>query len=273
MLNYRYYIENGIVESVSQYRELPADYVQVYEVLRVIDGVPLFLEDHLERLERSLALAKSGGEVNLNVLDNAIQQLISANEAIIGNIKLILAWDKVQKKQITQLFFVPHNYPSSEDYLQGIATDLLFAERSNPNAKIDHTPVREMANKMIKNQQLFEVLLVDQHGYITEGSRSNCFFIKENTLYTAPVQHILPGVTRKSVFSVCKKLGVPVLEESIHHHQLPEVQALFITGTSPGVLPIRSVGQLSFPPQHPLLTQIRAAYQEKVKVNVLARRS
>lgn len=265
MLQHQYYFENDNLQPVTNYQPTPKSYLQVYEVIRVIEGVPLFLEAHLKRLEQSLFLAQGQPWLDTAFLKHAILQLIEANQTRIGNIKLVLGWNEKTRHRKFQSFFVPHAYPKAEDYQKGVSTDLLFAERTTPNAKIDHTPVRTLANKMIHNQQLFEVLLVDHDGYITEGSRSNCFLIKKGMLYTAPIHHILPGITRQQVFRVCKKLGIPIHEHAIHHEQLTQVDALFITGTSPGVLPIRLVGKRSFSVRFPLLAEIRNAYEELVQ--------
>ena len=75
-------------------------------------------------------------------------------------------------------FPIPHAYPTSEDYKQGVPTLTYSAMRENPGVKYINTDLRTRTNRLIKQKQVYEVLLVDKEGYITEGSRSNVFFIR-----------------------------------------------------------------------------------------------
>jgi len=83
--------------------------------------------------------------------------------------------------------------------------------------------------------------LVNQKGEITEGSRSNMFFVKNNVFYTSPSKDVLVGITRSRVIQLCTQLGYEVKEQEIPVSFLDEIDGLFLTGTSPKVLPIASV--------------------------------
>ncbi|MFA5420230.1 MAG: aminotransferase class IV, partial [Bacteroidales bacterium] len=97
---------------------------------------------------------------------------------------------------------------------------------------------------------------------ITEGSRSNVFFIKENELFTAKVNSVLPGVTRAIVIQIIRALRFQLHETDIDVRDLPKFQSAFLTGTSPGILPIQSIDVFLLTIDHPLLRQLFAAYQE-----------
>ena len=115
----------------------------------------------------------------LNFKQN-IAELVRQNQIMEGNIKFLLF---VKEDNIHWVFsFISHNYPASEDYQSGILTDLFFAERPNPNAKVIRPGIRDEADRMIFERKLYEVLLVDRDGMITEGSRSNVFFVKSNVI-------------------------------------------------------------------------------------------
>ena len=109
----------------------------------------------------------------LNFKQN-IAELDKQNQIMEGNIKFLLF---VTEGNIHWVFsFISHNYPALEDYQSGILTDLFSAERPNPNAKVIRPGIRDEADRMISERKLYEVLLVDRDGMITEGSRSNVIF-------------------------------------------------------------------------------------------------
>ena len=103
----------------------------VYEVIRVREGIPLFLEDHLRRF-RAFALAVGIPLTDSDdILINRLYQLIDKNGASDQNIKLI--WNK----DIGLLaFFTKSSYPPASYYQNGIKTTLLNLEREDPNIKI-----------------------------------------------------------------------------------------------------------------------------------------
>ena len=84
--------------------------------------------------------------------------------------------------------------------------DLYFGERENPNAKIINLSFREKVNKKIREKNAYEAILVDRKGYITEGSKSNIFMIKDNMLLTSPVKAVLPGVTRGEIIDIAEEV-------------------------------------------------------------------
>jgi D-alanine transaminase len=76
-------------------------------------------------------------------------------------------------------------------------------------------------------------------GIITEGSRSNIFFVADGTLYTHPEsEFILSGVTRKNILRFAKESGIPVKEEPFAEKDLVKIQEAFITNSSSEVTPV-----------------------------------
>ena len=125
--------------------------------------------------------------------------------------------------------------------------------RENPGVKYINTDLRTRTNRLIKQKQVYEVLLVDKEGYITEGSRSNVFFIGDNVIFTAPLEYVLPGTSRKRVFDICHKHRFPIIEKRIPASELARYDAAFLSGTSPLILPINRLDELRFAPGLPLL--------------------
>lgn len=263
--------DQGVVDTkLSPFSNEHADH-SVYEVLRMIDGVALFLEDHFERLLSSARM--SGIQLNMQLLDfgRSIEELMISNRQDTGNIKFLLT--SMNDFNHWSFSFIPHSYPSEKNYQQGVPTGLLYAERTNPEAKVIQRSVREKADQMMADKQLFEVLLVDRNGLITEGSRSNVFFVKENRFYTAPATMVLSGVTRKKVLECLEELNYPVIEQAVSANEISTCEAVFLTGTSPKVLPINAIDKYSFKSDHPPVTALMDSYNKKIDEYILFKKS
>jgi len=229
----------------------------IYEVLRVIKGIPLFLEDHLERFYHSAQIAGKTITFSENQIKEFLKNLIEKNETNEGN---VLISCKINLKA----FFILHNYPTDNMYKEGVWCGILKAERENPNAKVFQTTVRQQADKMLADQGFYEVLLVDHLGNITEGSRSNVFFVKGKELLTAPQDKVLLGITRQKTIRQAEKLNIQVKETEIELNELNNYDAAFITGTSPKILPVKKIDQISFNPQNEIIRQLMKSYDDLI---------
>ena len=113
------------------------------------------------------------------------------------------------------IFFIPYLYPAPDMYRVGVEILSLNEVRNQPNAKITNLSLRTLADKIISDKNVYEVLLVNQEGFITEGSRSNIFFIKDKVVFTPPTSIVLPGITREKVLEICNNLGIETHREMI----------------------------------------------------------
>jgi len=260
----RFYFRDKVLLNTTYHGDEKEIGISVYEVIKVINGIPLFFEDHLERLNNSLALSGlKYPNLKFEELSSQIATLCKENNKYIGNIELRIS-RLLDNKCLLLLGFIPHNYPKNEEYKQGIKVGLLHAERNLPNAKVKNTDTRLKANKYLADTQLTETLLYNNKGLITEGSRSNVFFIKGQQVFTAPGSMVLKGISRKQAINALIQLGIPFSEEAIHVKALPEMDAGFICGTSPGILPLNSVGETIMDAKNPLLQKIKLAFNKQV---------
>lgn len=229
----------------------------IYEVLRVYKGVPLFVEEHLERFYFSAKLARREIKFTKSEISGFISLLINENQISEGNIL-------ISCKNNLKAFFIKHNYPEEKWYETGVLCGILYAERENPNAKVFQTSVRQRADTLIVQEGYYEVVLVDHSGYITEGSRSNVFFVKEENLYTPPGKGVLLGITRQKTLQLASELGFKIIEEDILLKHLNDFDGLFLTGTSPKILPVSTVGNFTFNAQNKVVQNIRIAYDQLI---------
>ena len=235
----------------------------IYEVVRVIDGVGIFLEDHFVRLQRSFQTQDIIFDMSFNDFELNVSELIATNRVTDGNFKF--AYSMVEDKTQWAFYFIAHSYPSDQDYINGVSTDFLHAERENPNAKVIQNRIREQTNQLIADRNLYEILLVDRNGLITEGSRSNVFFIKDDVIYTAPELMVLVGITRLKVIECIRNLGFYLFEEAVPESDVFKFDAVFLAGTSPKVLPVRSVGNHKFNTELRSVADLMNSYNQMIE--------
>lgn len=220
--------------------------VIVYEVIRVIESIPLFLEDHLQRLEESCQA--SSFSCPSSAVSSDIRQFIQvechASGSFNFNVKILLHYNGQKLHRI--VYKTKHYYPSLDEYRCGVATGLFSWDRQDPSVKRLNEEYQKAVTEEIQKKAVFELLLVSGNGNILEGSRSNVFFIKGERLLSTPEHVILRGITRSWVLKVCKQLHIDVFETMISTEELPVIDAIFLTGTSIKVLPVNRVDEHSF---------------------------
>ncbi len=234
-----------------------------YEVFRVSQQVPLFIEDHLERFFNTAKLSGVETGTDIHQMMESIRNVIEDNPSGDGNIKMALYYDSNNKRQLF-IYFTPHQYPSTEQYKEGVDVELYLAERNNPNAKVMNVAMRKSANETKQQHEVYELLLVDRNGFITEGSRSNVFFIKGNQLITPPADTVLEGITRKQILNLCKEHNIAWSEAHVHQSELSTYDALFISGTSRRVLPVKKVNDSIFDTAHPIIQKLQLLFENMV---------
>lgn len=260
----KYYLINGKLKSTKDIEIFNIIDNPIYEVIRIIDGVPLFLEEHLERMRKSASIVDYKIDRIDREIKEDIKRLILENQVKNLNVKLICT-DVEGMGQIFLVFFIKSFYPSEEYYKEGIHTTLFHYERKNPNAKVQLSNFKREVAKRLEEKKAFEALLVNKNGYIPEGSRSNMFFVKENKLYTAPQGDVLLGITRKHIFQVCEELGIKIVEENIHVGDLDKLDGAFMTGTSVNVLPISTIDHIKLNSvNNKMIKEISNAYINKM---------
>ena len=241
--------------------------VSVYEVIRIERGIPLFIENHLDRLYRSSEILNLSINEGYCDFESLISELISKNNVLQGKIKIVIHFnsDAILHEKNLLIYFTPHYFPTIEEYENGVKTGICKALRINPKAKVLNTEARIIANNSIAEKKLFEVILLDNEGYITEGSRSNVFFIKENKIITPPEKDVLQGITRLNVLKLCKSEKIEIVEKKIHLSEISEMDSAFITGTSLKILPVRNLDTFEFNTQNMILQRISGLYNNFIE--------
>jgi len=102
-----------------------------------------------------------------------------------------------------------------------------------------------MALREAMNDGYDEAMLLDNEGYVAEGSGENIFIVRDGTIYTPDLTSALDGITRNTIMHLAKEINVPIIEKRITRDEVYIADEAFFTGTAAEVTPIREVDNRS----------------------------
>jgi len=261
------FILNGMLETADSFdNSLVYEGDSVYEVILMVRNSPVFFYDHMERLASSVRMQKKKMLADASVLKRDIINLTKSEKRKEINLKIVFNYNRDSFNYL--VYFIEPIYPSEKQYENGVKGILFYAERKDPGSKvINHKLRSSIFHKLILDGG-YEALLVNEKGQITEGSRSNIFFLKNDTLVTAPDNMILCGITRKHILDICRANNIKVRLACVRADRISDYDAIFMTGTSPMVLPFSSVDDKVFRVRLPLVEKLRKLYLVKAEESV-----
>ena len=236
----------------------------IYEVIRVINYTPVFLPEHLQRFWSGCNKIGVIPEFSEQELITGFLEVIKENKLSEGNLRLQTELDNNN----TKIGIIPHHYPSIQDYQNGVAVDLVRLQRNNPNIKSWNLDVRAFADEYIRKNNVYEVILTTEEGFLLEGSRSNIFGMKKGVLITPPADYVLPGITRQKIIELAEKISMPFQEKPIHKEDIFSFQSFFLSGTSPGILPIRRINNFHFNCDSSPCNNLVQAYNQEISNSI-----
>ncbi len=260
------YIINGKPADVADF--IPDMSLDIYyEVIRLMDHKILFFGDHLERLQHSLMDSGLNYPGSDFIREN-LQLLVQHNNFTAGNIRICLQPNSGNNPTLL-CYFIPYIYPEECMYKSGVQLVTYPHMRPNPGIKKWDDAFRISVSEYIRDYGVYEVILLNDLLQVTEGSRSNIFFVDHlNHLITAPEKDVLPGITRKYVLKICAEEGIEIFERPINLNELEELSVCFITGTSPKILPVWQLNAYEFKADHPVLKLLMERYESLIKENL-----
>jgi len=249
----KYYSVNGKIVSVKNAKVQINDLgllrgFGVFDFLKIEKGVPLFIEDHLKRFQKSAKYMGLKIRFKQEELKKLIFELIEKNKFQKGGMKLVLTGGYSENGYLpsskTNLFILLNTFtpPTKEQYQKGVKLMLHDHVRELPEVKTTNyiVPIR-LANKL-KLVRALDVLYY-KNGYISESSRSNFFIVKKNnTILTSDVG-VLKGITRKRVMKLVKK-HYKLKEGRMTVRDLKSAKEAFMTSTTKGVLPVVTIDNI-----------------------------
>ncbi len=90
-----------------------------------------------------------------------------------------------------------------------------------------------------------EGIALDTNGYVSEGSGENIFVVRDGKIHTPPLgASVLPGITRDTILTLARGIGIPVVETIIPRELLYIADEVFFSGTAAEITPIRSIDRI-----------------------------
>lgn len=224
----------------------------VYEVIKCVDGVPLDIDRHMARLERSLGELRIGMPTSRRALAAIIGETLRRNR-----LRQAICYIQVGRGVAPRNHPFPRNvhpslivtvrraiWPKPTEVERGVAVITMTDERWT---RCDIKSVNLLANLLARQKALEagarEAWLYDDEGRVHEGSSSNAWIVDgEGRLVTHPLgPEILGGVTRSVVIELARDDGIEVVERPFTVAEAKAAREAFMTSTSSFVLPITSI--------------------------------
>lgn len=215
----------------------------VYEAVKVAQGRPFYLEEHLHRLQKSAAMLDLGLDADVPTLAQWAGQLCRLDPQATWNLR-ILVLGAMEAGATPIIGMQPEplaTYPALF-YESGARAVLYEGQRALPRCKSLNTLVNTLARRAATQAGALEGLL-HHHGHLTEGARSNLFAVRQGRLLTPPETEVLSGITRDIIIQVMSDTPHPVVEAPLPV-DLSLYEEVFISSTSMHVMPLTRVGEV-----------------------------
>ena len=246
-----------VLSHVVSYGSAVFEGIRCYETKQ---GTALFrLRDHMQRLRNSAYIYRMDLAYTVDELCNANSELIRVNKLPSGYTRPVVL------RGYGEAGVDPHGCPI-EVYMachpwgkylgedgHRIGVDVCVSSWNRPAPNTLPQMAKAAANYM--NSQLIrmearangyvEGIALDSNGQVSEGSGENIFLVVDGTLITPPLSNsALPGITRHTVMTIARDLGIPVAEQVIPREMIYIADEVFFCGTAVEITPIRSVDRI-----------------------------
>jgi branched-chain amino acid aminotransferase len=234
----------------------------VYETIRVKHGMAYFLADHAERLMESARIINLEHPFSDSFVADSVKQLMQKTPGDAYNLKLLLIGGHAEEDAALNILCSNPLFPDRKFYRTGVSCTTYEYERAFPHAKTLNMLQSYLAYREAKAQGSYDALLINSAGDITEGTRTNFFCLLDRTIISPPESDILLGITRKVVLKVAAENDFHLEQRSIPLKSLDQYDGAFLTSTSSGIMPIRSIDNLELGPPPPALSGLSEAYHK-----------
>lgn len=251
---------NGEYVSDKDIRISPFDHgflygLGLFETFRVYNEHPFLLNDHLNRLRKSLEDCHIHWNMKNSEIFNILQELLVRNNLQNAYIRLNVSAGEGQIGLQTEPYTNPNTIFFIKDMPETTIEEkigvLLSTPRNTPEGNVrlkSHHYLNNIIGKReVGNSALKEGLFLTDEGYLAEGVVSNLFFLKGSTLYTPSLQTgILNGITRRFVLKWCEVNSIQCEEGFYTVDDLLSSEEVFVSNSIQEIVPISSVEYVHF---------------------------
>lgn len=217
----------------------------VFDFFKTINGVPVFLEDHLDRLYRSADQMHLDFGYDRDALKAMLFELMDMNDMPLSGVKITVTGGYAEDGYtlakpnviITQQPLLLYNDVNASP-LKIVSYE---HQRQMPHIKTIDYLMAIWLQPFIKQNQADDVLY-HNNGVITECPRSNFFIVTKDDVLVTPVNNVLYGITRTQIFRHFKHICT-MQERSINLDEVYRAKEAFVTNSSKNILPVIKVDQ------------------------------
>jgi branched-chain amino acid aminotransferase len=241
-------------------------------------GTAIFrLREHTQRLLNSAKILRMPVPFGLDELEEAQKAVVRENKLESCYLRPLL-WIGSEKLGVSPKGNQIHAmvaawawgaYLGEEGMKRGIRVKISSYTRHHVNITMTQAKtVSNYTNSILANMEATEdgydeAMLLDASGFVSEGAGENLFVIKDGVVYTPDLSAgALNGITRNTIFHICKDLGLELKEKRITRDEVYICDEAFFTGTAAEVTPIRELDrvQIGGGSRGPITEKIQAAF-------------
>lgn len=216
----------------------------LFETMRSLREKIVYLDAHLERIRQSCLRLGIELPYRPDALKKIIYKVVRQNGIEDAYVRLTL-W---KKEKGSDILIVAKKYDPlpAQKYLCGFSACIgAIGQEGGPvlgGLKTINRIVYELNFQAAKDNGFDEALMLDRRGYISEGTRSNVFFVKDRELFTPGLEcGCLEGITRKVIFDLARKFKIKVYEGKFTAENLCAADEAFLTNSLMGVIALSSL--------------------------------
>ncbi|WP_147803088.1 branched-chain-amino-acid transaminase [Alkalicoccus halolimnae] len=227
----------------------------VFEGLRAYNGNIFKLHEHIERLYQSAQSIMLHLPYSKEEMEDVIVETIRRNKLETAYIRVVvsrgpgnLGLDPVNcTKPNVIVIAEPLALFPQELYQRGLKMGSVASRRNRPDVLSPQVKSLNYLNnilvKLEANQAgVDEALMLNDQGYVTEGSADNIFIVKNKKIFTPPVYlGALEGITRNAIIDLASELDYSISETPFTRHDVYTADEVFLTGTAVEVIAVVDV--------------------------------
>jgi branched-chain amino acid aminotransferase len=260
----------------------------VWEGIRVHDGRPAFLDQHLDRLwEGAAAIALDIG-LSRAELTERLDETLRANAMTDGvHIRLMVTRGpkstpyqdpRFSAGPATVVIIAEHKEPLPATVSEGLSLFTVHVRRASPDTLDPKLNAHSKLNDITACIQAYtagadEALMLDPQGFVATCNSTHFFVVRRGEVWTSSGAYCLGGITRGNVLRVCREAGIPSQERLFSLTEVYSADEAFVTGTFAGVVPVHTVDgrTIGSGRRGPMVSRLQGLYADLVRRDVASR--
>ena len=261
----------------------------VWEGLRIADGRPAFLDQHLDRLQEGataimLDLGLSRAELTRRI-DNTLRANAMTGDGV--HVRLMVTRGpkstpyqdpRMSAGPATVVIIAEWKDPLPATVERGLSLFTVHVRRASPDTLDPKLNAHSKLNDITACIQAYtagadEALMLDPHGFVATCNSTHFFVVRGGEVWTSSGMYCLGGITRGNVLRVCRDAGIVAREKSFSLTEVYSADEAFVTGTFAGVVPVHTVDgrTIGSGARGPMVARLQGLYRELVRADVATR--